>query len=262
MSLHTIRASTLHLVRRAAVALFVAGLVAGVSAHDIAVFPLTGPDGVRLRVRYGHPGDYQDTVAGKLVTLETWAPDGQRRSAAGRLRDDGLALITSPLGDLSPQGTWLVSAFYDNGFFLRTDDGRQVNTTRAEYPVAKTATHNIKFGKALFAVGAPGAGFDRVVGHRLEFVPRQNPLTLASGGTLDVELRFDGKPLAGATVFAYPEKESDPPAEVKTDASGVARVPVNRSGLFILGAEHGAPSRHPEMATRDAYAATLVFTVR
>ena len=37
---------------------------------------------------------------------------------------------------------------------------------------------------------------------------------------------------------------------------------MNRSGVFILGVEHGAPSRHPDLATRDAYAATLVFAVR
>lgn len=247
---------------RLAAAVVLAGLGVGVSAHDIAIFPTSDAAGLRLRVRYGHPGDYQDTVAGKLITLDAWAPGGERRSLAGRLRDDGLALITSPMTDATAPGTWLFTAFYDNGFFLRTADGRQVNTTRAEYPEAASATHNIKYGKALFATGSPGPGFDRVVGHRLELVPRQNPLALARGASLDVAVHFDGKPLADATLYVYPEREEEEPGEVTSDADGMARVALNRSGVFILGTEHGVPSRHPDLATRDAYAATLVFTIR
>lgn len=230
-------------------------------AHDIAIFPRAEEAGVRLQVRYGHPGDYQDTLGGKLVTLDAFAPDGQRRSLAGRLRPDGLSLVTAPLADAGAPGTWLFAAFYDNGFFLRTEDGRSVNTTRAEYPAASAVSHNIKYGKALFASAAPGPGFDRVVGHRLEIVPKQNPLGLGRGGTLDVVVHFDGRPLAGASLFVYPASEADKPVESKTDATGAARVTLDRTGVFILGTEHGVPSRHPEFATRDVYAATLVFTL-
>jgi len=235
-------------------------LGAAVSAHDIAVFPEAGPDGVRLRVKYGHPGDYQDTVAGKLVTLDAFPPVGEKRSYAGRLRDDDLTLVTTPLTDATASGTWVFSTFYDNGFFLRTDDGRSVNTTKADYPSAKAVTHNIKYGKALLAVGASGGGFDRVVGHRLELVPRQDPFKVARGGSLDVAVMFDGQPLAGASVFVYPERESDKPLTLKTDGAGLARVPLDRAGRFIVGTEHGVTSRHPELATRDVYAASLVFT--
>lgn len=229
-------------------------------AHDIAVFPTAGSDGVRLRVRYGHPGDYQDTVPGKLITLDGIAPSGDRQSFAGRLRPDGITLLTAPLPELTAPGTWLFSAFYDNGFFLRTDDGRSVNTTRAEYPAAKTASHNIKYGKALLAVGNSGAGYDRVVGHRLELVPKADPFKAARGSALDVQVIFDGKPLAGTSVFVYPERETDKPLTLKTDQSGIARVPLDRTGTFIIGAEHGVDSRHPDLATRDVYAASLVFS--
>src|SRR5262245_44624163 len=92
---------------------------AALQAHDLAVFPTAAPDGVRLRVRYGHPGDYQDAAPGKLVTLDAIAPSGDRQSFAGRLRPDGITLVTSPIPELTAPGTWLFSVFYDNGFFLR-----------------------------------------------------------------------------------------------------------------------------------------------
>lgn len=237
-----------------------ASLGAIAEAHDIAVFPTAGPDGVRLRVRYGHPGDYQDTVAGKLVALDAYPPGGERRSYAGRLRADGITLITSPITDVTAPGTWVFSTFYDNGFFLRTEDGRSVNTTRAEYPAAKAVSHNLKYGKALLAVGKSGPGFDRVLGHRLELVPKQDPLAASRAPTVDVAVLFDGKPLAGASVFVYPEKEGVKPVTLETDAAGLVKVPLDRSGTFIIGTEHGVASRHPDLATRDVYAASLVFT--
>ncbi len=87
---------------------FIVAVVNGVGgAHDIAVFPAAGDRGLTLVVRYGHPGDYQDTLAGKLVALEP-----------------GL------------DGVWVFSAFYDNGFFLRTADGRSVSKERFRVGVA------------------------------------------------------------------------------------------------------------------------------
>jgi len=247
--------------RLALVTLAVTGAVSALHAHDIAVFPVAGGDGLRLRVKYGHPGDYQSTVAGKLVSLDAYSPGGERRSFAGRLRADDLALLTAPLVEVAAPGTWVFATFYDNGFFLRTDDDRTVNTTRAEYPSAKSATHNLKYGKALAVVGGrSGAGFDRVVGHRLELVPTADPFTIARGGALDVRVIFDGKPLAGAKVFSYPERDTDTPATVTADAAGIARVALDRAGTFIIGSEHGVASRHPDLATRDVYAASLVFS--
>lgn len=229
-------------------------------AHDIAVFPAGGADGVRLTVRYGHPGDYQETAAGKLVSLDAYPPGGERRSYAGRLRPDGITLVTPPLTDATAQGTWVFSTFYDNGFFLRTDEGRTVNTTRAEYPAAKSATHNLKYGKALLPVGQSGPGFDRTVGHRLELVPGQDPFGVAPGGTVDVLVLFDGKPLAGASVFVYGERETDTPVTLESNAEGLVQVALDRAGTFIVGTEHGVESRHPDLASRDVYAASLVFT--
>jgi len=248
--------------RTALVLLMVSGAGRVLNGHDIAIFPTTAADGARLLVRFGHPGDYQGAVAGKLITLDAFSPAGDRRSLAGRLRPDGLSLVTSPIADLTAPGTWVFSTFYDNGFLLQTTDGRSVNTTRAEYPAAEVVTHNVKYGKALLAVGHAGAGFDRRLGHRLELIPQQDPFTLPLGQALDVLVLYEGEPLAGAEVYIYGEQESDATLQRTADLQGRVRVALDRTGRFLIATEHEVSSRHPEFATRDNYAASLVFNRR
>jgi nickel transport protein len=191
------------------------------------------------------------------------------RPLTGRTRPEGADLVTSPLSATSADsGTWVFASFYDNGFFVRTAEGRSVNTTKADYPAAAadSATHNMKFAKALLRVGSGASrGFDRVIGHRLELVPRADPFAVTSGGQLALEVRFEGKPLAGASVVIYGDMAADAtePTTSKhvADAQGMVRVPVTRRGPQLVSVEHGVPSRHPDLATRDVYAASLVFTL-
>lgn len=233
--------------------------VVAVQAHDIGVFPSLVNGNLLLTVKYGHPGDYSDTAAGKLVELHAYTPSGEKQPLAGRLRPEGMTLVTAPAPHASGgAGTWVFAAFYDNGFFLRTAEGRSVNTTKAEYPAAQAVSHNLKYGKALLG---SGAGFDRVIGHRMELIPKQDPTTIKAGGTIAIEVRFDGKPLAGATLLRYTGTETADAVKHQSDAAGLVRVAIPAAGQQILSVEQSFPSRHPELATRDAYAASLVFTV-
>lgn len=241
----------------------VAALLAGsvLRAHDIAVFPVFSDGQLQVVVKYGHPGDYGDTIAGKLVELSAYPPSGEHRSLAGRVKVEGTSLASAPLPSAADPGTWVIASFYDNGFFVRTGDGRSVNTNKAEYPEAQAATHNLKFGKALLKVGTGGPGFDRVVGHRLELVPRTDPWRLRPGAELQLEARFENRPLPGATVVLYADATSTTTTKHVSDAAGLIRVPVSRTGLHIFSVEHSVASRHPDLATHDAYAASLVFTL-
>jgi len=233
----------------------------GLSAHDIALFPEIAGINLALSVRYGHPGNYTDTAAGKLVSLDLRDPAGESRSLVGRMRPDGGVLTMTPLEmDPSRSGVWILSAFYDNGFSLRTPGGRSVNTTLAEFPGAEVS-HNLKFGKALVRTGNSRGGFDAVLGHRIEIVPQADPFAVKPGGSLSVQVRFHGKPLANATVRIYASETSAEAVERTTNASGIAEMPVARNGRQIISIEHGVPSRHPDVATRDGYAASLVFSL-
>ena len=73
---------------------------------------------------------------------------------------------------------------------------------------------------------------------------------------------LDGKPYAGAgveigdSVTALPEEKI---VRYRADARGVARVPIGRSGLQVLGVDHEEKSPTPALADKEKYTATLVF---
>jgi uncharacterized GH25 family protein len=96
-----------------------------------------------------------------------------------------------------------------------------------------------RYAKALIV--PPGAKPDlgmsgRVLGQRLEIVPEFDPVAVASKrGAIRVRVLYEGKPLAGGTVFAMPR--SDPQAgrlEEITDASGRAAFVLDQPGVWMV----------------------------
>ena len=79
---------------------------------------------------------------------------------------------------------------------------------------------------------------------------------------LPVAVRFNGKPLVGAgvevgdSVTGIPE---DKIARYRTDAKGVARVPIGKTGWTVVGVDHEEKSPLPRLADQEKYTATLVF---
>ncbi|HEV2914061.1 MAG TPA: DUF4198 domain-containing protein [Pyrinomonadaceae bacterium] len=81
--------------------------------------------------------------------------------------------------------------------------------------------------------------FKRVVGHRLEIIPLNNPYRLKTGGKLKVRVQFDGQPLAGASVFAY-NRHAGAMSAQKAISSGAGTVFFNldRPGQWLVRLVH------------------------
>jgi nickel transport protein len=121
---------------------------------------------------------------------------------------------------------------------------------------------SVKFAKA---ITGPDAPFENVLGHVLEIVPLSDPAKVKSGQTLRLRVLFQGKPLAGVdvergdgvTVVA----EKDIP-RFKTDADGIASVPIVKAGQHLLVIDYKAsPSAVPEQANADMFSSTLWFNI-
>jgi uncharacterized GH25 family protein len=237
-------------------------LTSFLEAHDIVLLPVLSGKSVRLTMKFGEPGSYLLTTREKVVALDIYDPTGTMKSWAKNIAADGNFLVaTPPEGSASTPGSWMFAASYDNGYSIVMPDGKR----RPPAPGEK-GIHVLRYGKALLAVGKPGGDIGRVVGHRLELIPKTDPLALRPGQTLQVVVRWEGKPLSGAELFVHdavttPFKIEELP-KYKTDAQGVARVPISRSGLHVVVLDHSAAPSRPDLATEDALSATLSFVVR
>jgi uncharacterized GH25 family protein len=83
-----------------------------------------------------------------------------------------------------------------------------------------------------------GAGFDRVLGFKMEVIAEANPYTLGAGDEFPVRLVFDGAPLEGAEVHAACVEAPDAVVKSRTDKEGRVRVRLSRDGHWLLNSVH------------------------
>jgi nickel transport protein len=238
------------------------GSAGPLSAHD-AWITLSGPaEARRAVVNYGHPDDRPAAFADKVVDLVAITAKARSSLLDGlaAASENGVQIARSkPFEDA---GHTLLAARYDNGFWVKTTDGLYRNATRRLVPDAAESFWSGKFAKALSGADAP---WQEVLGHDLELVPLSDPAKARPGETLKVKVLFRGKPLAEAEVERGDGKtavaEKDIP-KFKTDADGVATIPIAKPGAHLLVIDHRtAPSATPDQATADLYNATLWFNV-
>jgi uncharacterized GH25 family protein len=115
--------------------------------------------------------------------------------------------------------------------------------------------------KLLFRVGDKGDdGWKRVVGHKLEIVPLQDPTGLKAGDKLKARVLFDGKPLANRYVTAYSRSGGKVRVEVeRLDGKGEASVKLT-GGPMLLRLVHMWRGDGKESDWESAWAA-LSFAV-
>lgn len=246
-----------------------AGLAGVGQAHDVWITFLPGlNDSLRAVINHGHPGDRKAPDPDKLFELRVVGPDGWERPVRPEgipQMLEGIPVLVTPLLDTKGEtGTWLVAARYDNGYWVKTDYGHR-NTSKVEFPSASESLHSMKFAKALIFSGTSTPSVSgRVLGHRLELVPLDDPFAVPMGSRLRVRVLFEGKPLAGVGVEIgdgrTPKKESEI-ARYLSNREGVAEVPIVKAGLQVVVVDYFAPSPHPGLAEKDLLVATLSFTI-
>lgn len=125
----------------------------------------------------------------------------------------------------------------------------------------ETAYRYMKYAKTFVRTGTADASrvFAEPAGMRLELVPRQDPTSLAAGGTLDVVLLDRGKALARHPVALLREGSKEPIAAT-TDAEGRVRLALPASGRYMLRATVLEPSEDKTTAW-DVHFTTMTFEV-
>ena len=170
---------------------------------------------------------HRPTVAGQRVVAVALVTRTSRSTAAGLKRY--IALEGAPE---------LAERYDREGHFAHPDSITQQTT---------------KYAKTIVEVGRGGPrAFSRAAGHALEFVPITEPSSIRVGDTLAIRLLFHGEPLAATHLHAGAAPEAalrDSAAIAKdwkdvalvTNEDGVARIPIDRAGLWNVRTLHAPP---------------------
>jgi uncharacterized GH25 family protein len=266
--------------RRALVLALVASLGAGrLLAHDFWLEPSTFTPApgqvvsVRLMVgqRFrGEPIPRTASLIEKFVLVsgeaETPMPGREGGDPAGLARagSPGLATIVyrSKNSSVSLEAAKFEQYLKDEGLDAVSAARRKKGDT--DKPAREVFA---RCAKALLSVGDAGAaGADRAIGMTLELVAEKNPYAVwaaspAGAGTaaaLPVLLLYEGKPLAGALVVAFPYDAPEAAQSVRTDAAGRATIDISRRGQWLVKAVHMIPSSSPEADWQSLWA-SLTF---
>lgn len=179
---------------------------------------------------------------------------------AGKAHD--LKPATRDNGHEEGEGFWVAK-------FTPTQPGTYLIAHTFEAVMGYAPVRSIKSAKTVFQASkqldrvAKPQGFNRVLGHPLEIVP-QSPLL--PSGKLDVQLLWQGKPLAGKTVSFIPrggqlEEGFDQRYERVTDKDGRAWFQPEEANYYLIVAHQNAPEEKGESYDSTKYSATLTWYV-
>jgi uncharacterized GH25 family protein len=258
----------------ALITLFGALFASGVRAHDFWIDPSSFRPSpgqrvtVRLRVGQhfrGDPVPRDPALLQRFVVVgpggETPVPGVPGSDPAGfvTLTSPGLSTITyasgrSPVAlDAAKFETYLAEEGLDTVSALRAKKGQTAAPVKEVFS---------RCAKAYLAVGGVGGpGYDRVLGLTLELVSEKDPTALAGSSELPVRLLYLGKPLAGALVTAFTRDKPDAKVTARTDATGRARLRLDRPGDWLVKAVHMIPAPAVTGADWESFWASLTFQV-
>ena len=282
-----------HLRRSAgACGLAIAGilLIASVlSAHDFWIVPnafAISADGM-IEVRGQTGTDFPTSVSAvtpdRIADARVFGAAGEERITDLTVSDKSLLLRHKP----TTSGQRIIAVAL-NARTTRTTPANlkryialEGNTELAErydregaYGMTDSITQRAaKYAKTVVEVGRDGPrAFSRAAGHALEFIPLNDPASLRPGDSLAVRLVFRGQPIGGAHLHAGAAAETATNASMPRDAAaakdlsivtngeGVARIPLERAGLWNVRTLHAAPVVGSAAEWEVAFA-TLVFSV-
>lgn len=93
----------------------------------------------------------------------------------------------------------------------------------------------------------------------LELIPLAHPFNVEPSETLEVQLLFMGKPLAGRSIFAESHSTDRRTKQIqRTDERGIAKITLDNRGKWILGTVHVIPAEKADGEWRE-YRASLTF---
>lgn len=190
--------------------------------------------------------------------LDQTAEDAQpvlRRKVAR----EGAALVVMDRDFVSTEGT------YERFVGFLEHEGA-VDLLREAEKVHKDTKLRRRYARNLKALISVGEGGDRRlhgrrVGQELEILLLDDPWSVKLGTDLTVQILFRGKPVNGLAIKSLADTGDGSIAELhaRTNADGVAEIPLEHRGSWVIRATLIRPSDDREAADWDTYYSTYSF---
>jgi nickel transport protein len=167
-------------------------------------------------VLFGHPEDGPEPYeTSRLKQAIVYDINKQILPFNVNQKPDALSLTTD-------KNVAAIQGFFDNGYFARLSNDEYLRITEQEILNYDNVGHYLKYTKAFYdwsdALAKP-------FNLPLEILPLQNPLTVAPGGSLLVQVLSEGKPITDAVTVEYLGQV------VAKNLDGTFSIPITQKGL-------------------------------
>jgi uncharacterized GH25 family protein len=262
------------------IALLLASALAA-AAHDMFVQPwrffVEANAEVVVRVLNGTFTKSENSITrDRLADVSVVSPDGRQRVDTGLWSATGdtsrFTLRTGVAGTyvagVSTRPNVIALEAKDFNQYLREDGipdalAARERTGEIDRPARERYSKHVK---ALLQVGgARSEHFATELGYPAELVPLENPYTLQVGGVLRVRTLVDGKPAGNQYVLfggRTPAGTRIAQRSVRSNAEGVARVPLRARGAWYVKFINMARLEGDTAVDYESKWATLTFQVR
>lgn len=203
-----------------------------------------------LAVIYGEGQAEEAYDPARLTQVGAWLANGEATGWRSEIRSGQLFIQATSAARLALQ--------FDAGEWTQTARGDWLPGGRGSaVPDAKLTYRLLRFASVLLSATGERAMPSAMP---LEIQALADPFRLDRGQSLPIRVLLRGEPLAGAKVIAdfINDEEAAP---VIADQDGVARVRLGGNGLNVLQTSYTEACAEPCAVDRNAYSATLSFTL-
>jgi len=213
-------------------------------------------DDVELALMYGH-NMRQDGIADiKRLKAFNYQPDGGKQNL--ELIPEETRYLIRFKADKG--GAYAVVADMESSILCKTKDGNK-RGPRSQFKDVTYAGAFHQMAKTIYPAGCDGEYQGQVVHGILETVPSRSWFSV--GSEAEMQVFYEGKPLADEDVKAVSQKLGKEMALVKTDSQGIARIPISTDGEWMFLVRHKDPTKKVnDMFDESVFVSTLVMQAR
>jgi uncharacterized GH25 family protein len=211
---------------------------------------------VELALMYGHNMRQDGIADAKRLKAYGYHPDGSK-SDLNLIPEDTRYLLRFTA---DKEGSYAIVVDMESSILCKTKEGNK-RGPRSQFKDVTYAGAFHQMAKILCPVGSDGEYRGQVLHGILETVPSKPWCQV--GQEAELQIFYEGKPLASGEVKAVSRKEGKEMALVKADEQGKAHIPVTTDGEWMFLVRHKDPSKKvSDMFDESVFVSTLVMGTR